>query len=398
MFNRSTSFSFGQNASTTAQAPTAPQTNTMAGSLFGAQPQQQQQPASTFSFGASQPQQQPATTSLFGQPAQQQQQQQQPQKQGLFGASLGGGLFGSSTNTAQQQQQQPAQSTFSFGQPQQQQQQQQPQLQWQQQSQQQQQPQQQQAGASPFSQYPFHQRERFNDLPDAPKKLLEELDEFIQSQHRIRAEVRTKDYGTEQIKKSSSLVTDIRHELNALNTLILPSDLSQARELASTLDADHRDLKHMCDIVSLIHHASNPQQQAAQAQQAQSQTGSGGPGAGGRLIGPKEIAELGLGGFGAKYFANVANSFKERIERYRATMESIERFLNSMDGSNSQNPEAIANALKAQHAEFMSLASQVTALHAEIELLRTDFTRWYQRTNNCIRDPFAGIVASAGGM
>ncbi|KAE8215335.1 hypothetical protein CF327_g1355, partial [Tilletia walkeri] len=341
MFNRSTSFSFGQNASTTAQAPTAPQTNTMAGSLFGTQPQQQQQPASTFSFGASQPQQQPATTSLFGQPAQQQ--QQQPQKQGLFGASTGGGLFGSSTNTAQQQQQQPAQSTFSFGQPQQQQQQQQQQpqqqqLQWQQQSQQQQ-PQQQQAGASPFSQYPFHQRERFNDLPDAPKKLLEELDEFIQSQHRIRAEVRTKDYGTEQIKKSSTLVTEIRHELNALNTLILPSDLSQARELASTLDADHKDLKHMCDIVSLIHHASNPQQQAAQAQQAQSQTGSGGPGAGGRLIGPKEIAELGLGGFGAKYFANVANSFKERIERYRATMESIERFLNSMDGSNSQNPE-----------------------------------------------------------
>ncbi|EPQ30733.1 uncharacterized protein PFL1_01634 [Pseudozyma flocculosa PF-1] len=114
-------FSFGQPAASQPQATGSTAAPAATGGLFGAstsQPQQQQQGAagpsntgSTFSFGA-QPQQQ-----------QQQQPQQQPASTGF-----GGGLFGSSTNTAggtgggfsfgkppqttQQQQQQPSTSLF----------------------------------------------------------------------------------------------------------------------------------------------------------------------------------------------------------------------------------------------------------------------------------------------
>jgi hypothetical protein len=70
--------------------------------------------------------------------------------------------------------------------------------------------------------------------------------------------------------------------------------------------------------------------------------------------------------------------FRERITRYRSTMEEISKQLSTIDNRNDHSPELISNVILNQHSTFMSLASNVANLHSELDQLKKDYTQWYQ--------------------
>jgi len=61
-------------------------------------------------------------------------------------------------------------------------------------------------------------------------------------------------------------------------------------------------------------------------------------------------------------------------------------------------PQAISDAIHAQHESFMTLAGQVAALHAEVEALKKDYAKWYKAVNKSVRDPFASMSGLAGSV
>ncbi|PWZ03425.1 hypothetical protein BCV70DRAFT_154914 [Testicularia cyperi] len=381
-------FSFGNTANTATTSQPGASTSTAAPATGGG-----------FSFGAK-----PAGTTtggggLFGStPATQPQQQQQQQPGlggGLFGASHNtagtstggfgggfgaakpaGGLFGAPASTStgglfgqpqqqsqqqqqQQQQQQPQQSSFGgFGSFQQQPQQQQHQQQQQQQHQQQQQFQ------SPFFRFGYYQKERFNDLPEDAKKLLEELDRHVSAQIQVRDELRTKDFGGE-IRKCAAEWQELDSALKSLSAT-LESDLNQARDVVERLEKDR------ADNVTLWSIGTNAKE--------------------GRSDGSAFVDWL------QKYFVNLADEYRDRIARYRNTIETIERHLQSLESRETYTPQAISDVIHAQHASFMALAAQVAALHSDIDGLKKDYAAWYKQTHKSVRDPFGSMNLLASSV
>lgn len=70
-------------------------------------------------------------------------------------------------------------------------------------------------------------------------------------------------------------------------------------------------------------------------------------------------------------------------------MEEIQRQLISIDHRDTYTPDAIQNAIHAQNMSFMALATKVATVHAEIQTLKADYTRWYQAEHHSVRDPFS---------
>lgn len=76
--------------------------------------------------------------------------------------------------------------------------------------------------ASPLQQHPFYQRERYNDLPEAQRSLLDTMEKFINSQTQMKHELRSRS-STDEMRQ---LMADV-HELTSVQ-----------QALASTLEAD----------------------------------------------------------------------------------------------------------------------------------------------------------------
>ncbi|SJX61500.1 related to NUP49-nuclear pore protein [Sporisorium reilianum f. sp. reilianum] len=369
-------FSFGAKPATTTAAPAA------GGGLFGSstttQPQQQQQqPQSGFGgglFGASNNTAASTSTGggLFGKPA------AAPAAGGFsFGSSSNnaasssaGGLFGSSTQPAQQQQQQqPSTSLFSFGssQPQQQQQQQQNNTFQPFQSQ----PQFNQAGtaaASPFARHGYFQKERFNELPDDARKLVEELETHISAQTQLRDELKTKNFGDE-IRKCAAEWHELDAALKSLSAT-LDTDENQTRDVGRLLE---RDRTTTSTLYAIVVNAKEPR-------------------APGASDGTSFVEWL------ERFFGQLAVEHRDRIARYAATVETIQHHLASLSSRDTYTPHAISDAIHAQHESFMTLAAQVAALHAEVEALKKDYARWYKQVHKSVRDPFGSMNALAGSV
>ncbi|CBQ70824.1 related to NUP49-nuclear pore protein [Sporisorium reilianum SRZ2] len=373
-------FSFGAKPATTTAAPAA------GGGLFGSstttQPQQQQQPPqSGFGgglFGASNNTAASTSTGggLFGKPA------AAPAAGGFsFGSSSNnaasssaGGLFGSSTQPAQQQQQQqqPSTSLFSFGSSQ-------PQQQQQQQQQQQNntfqpfqlQPQFNQAAAaaaSPFARHGYFQKERFNELPDDARKLVEELETHISAQTQLRDELKTKNFGDE-IRKCAAEWHELDAALKSLSAT-LDTDENQTLDVGRLLE---RDRTTTSTLYSIVVNAKEPR-------------------APGASDGTSFVEWL------ERFFGQLAVEHRDRIARYAATVETIQHHLASLSSRDTYTPQAISDAIHAQHESFMTLAAQVAALHAEVEALKKDYARWYKQVHKSVRDPFGSMNALAGSV
>lgn len=382
-------FSFGGNSSNSTTSATTNTTAVAAPSSTGAT-------AGTtggLSFGAPKPAAAPAASGgLFGSSTTQSQPQTQ-QSGGLFGSSTsttgtgglfgakpnnpapasggfsfgssntastsntGGGLFGSSTQPAQQQQQ-PSSSLFSFNssQPQQQQQQgntfqnfsSQPQ-------------------PSPFSQHPYFQKERFNDLPPEAAKLIEQLDSHISSQLQLRDELKTRSFG-EEIQKCAAEWHDLSSALTSLSAT-LDADASQSTDVSTLLETDRKTTSQLYSII--LNARNNP---------------SSSDGAG------VSFAE-----WLTHFFSDLAIEYRERISRYSSTVETIQHHLASLSSRETYTPQAVSDAIHAQHESFMTLAGQVAGLHAEVEALKKDYARWYKTVNKSVRDPFASMANGLAG-
>lgn len=284
-----------------------------------------------------------------------------------------GGLFGSSTQPAQQQQQQqPSSSLFSFGSSQ-------PQQQQQQQQQQQNsafqpfqsQPQfNQAAAASLFARFGYFQKERFNDLPDEARKLIEELDAHISTQTQLRDELKTKNFGSE-IRKCAAEWHELDSALKSLSAT-LDTDENQSIDVGRLLE---RDRTTTSTLYSIIVNAKEPR---------------GAAGAGGDGASFVEWLE--------RFFGELAVEYRDRIARYSSTVETIQHHLVSLNSRETYTPQAISDAIHTQHESFMTLAAQVAALHGEVDALKKDYARWYKQVNKSVRDPFGSMEALAGSV
>lgn len=313
---------FGQSQTNTTQpsgglfGQSQPNPTQSSGGLFGQSQTNQTQPSGGL-FGQSQPSQTQPSGGLFGaKPA-----------GGLFGASApaagtSGGLFGASSTAPG-----PAQP------------------------------------ASALLQYPYYQRERFNELPDAQRTLLEEMDKYIQSQVQIKNELRARDQASEPRHLPSEI-----HELMALQeslTASLEADVLRLQTINARVERDRVDQLQLHNI----------------AQHAKDKLSDG----------SSFVDWL------RNFYQRATEDDLARIHRYRVTMEQIERHLLSLDQREQFAPQVIAEIIYDQNASFMGLAEQIATLHAEIDTLKKDYVKWYQARYQSVRDPFAPGVSVAEG-
>ncbi|QRV74943.1 nucleoporin FG repeat region [Ceratobasidium sp. AG-Ba] len=356
---------FGQSNTTQAQTPAA------TGGLFGAQNTQTTNPPATGGLFGAQPATNAANTTasggLFGQPASTTTgtagatgttgglfgTQPAPGATatgtttgGLFGAqpatqpsttATTGGLFGQTQTQPQQ-----AQPSFSFGGA--------------------------TTTAAPAQQPaqpagPFTRTTKFNDLPDSQKKIFEELESFIQGRVQISVELKTQKLG-EEIAKENVVLDELTKSLAAASSALTGDRLAADDQRNKT----EQNLQDALSATRIIDGFSRPQQMGSYL--------------------------TSYANFPLEFFTRQTEEIKERVQRYKSTMEQIERKLNAALESHTPqpaqpSPQAIANALKAQHQSFMALAARTAEIDSAVQRLKTAYTaRWRAQTGSA-RDPFA---------
>ncbi|WFD17824.1 glutathionyl-hydroquinone reductase [Malassezia caprae] len=214
---------------------------------------------------------------------------------------------------------------------------------------------------SPIMQHPYYQRERYNELPDAQRTLLDTMDKFISSQTQIKYELRARDASEEMHR----LMADV-HAL-----------MSAQQSLSATLEADTMRLQSVTAKVEKDRHDNAMLHQVATHAKEKLSDGS------------SFLDWL------RRFYENISEEDITRIQRYRLTMEQLERHLISIDQREQFAPQVISDVIRNQNASFMAMAEQVATLHAEIETLKKDYIKWYQTRFQSVRDPFAPVAAAA---
>ncbi|WFD22053.1 glutathionyl-hydroquinone reductase [Malassezia equina] len=210
-------------------------------------------------------------------------------------------------------------------------------------------------------QHPYYQRERYNELPDAQRNLLDTMDKFISSQTQIKYELRARD-ASEEMRR---LMADV-HSL-----------ISTQQSLSATLEADTMRLQSVTAKVEKDRHDNAMLHQVATHAKEKMSDGS------------SFLDWL------RRFYENISEEDITRIQRYRLTMEQLERHLISIDQREQFAPQLISDIIRNQNASFMAMAERVATLHAEIETLKKDYLKWYQTRFQSVRDPFAPVAAAA---
>ncbi|GAA5909896.1 hypothetical protein JCM8208_000983 [Rhodotorula glutinis] len=329
------------------------------GGLFGTSAAAPAASRPAFSFGAPAPAASapPATGGLFGSTAtsQPQQQQQQQQGGGLFGQApqqtggFGNGLFGQQSQAQGQGQAQSAGGLFGSQQP----------------------------SAAPqglgtstgaSAAGAISKTTKFNDLPDAARNVVEEIDKFIRQQCTLADELKAKDLG------SDIASTQRMYEQYSAEAATVSSLLQTDSRLLSALRAElEQSLTDLTKTALLIEGFKAPQ--SPKAQEA------------------KQVAT-----FPYEFFRRKTDEMKDRVGRYKATMDQISALLSSP--SHALSPSSIIPTLKAQHASLVSLASAVSALDLDLKQLKDQYRNIYRDKTGRLADPFRvnGSGAGLGGV
>jgi nucleoporin p58/p45 len=93
--------------------------------------------------------------------------------------------------------------------------------------------------ASPFARQAYYQKERFNELPEESRKLLEDLDSHIASQLRLKDELASKDFGGE-VQKRRTEWNDLHNPLSN-SILILQQDSELIKGIMDRVERDRAD-------------------------------------------------------------------------------------------------------------------------------------------------------------
>ncbi|BGP53628.1 Nucleoporin nup49/NSP49 (Nuclear pore protein nup49/NSP49) [Rhodotorula sphaerocarpa] len=198
---------------------------------------------------------------------------------------------------------------------------------------------------------------KFNDLPDAARNAVEEIDKFIRGQCQLGDQLKAKDLGGEIVQ------TQRLYEQYSAEASTVTSALQADARLLATLRAElEQSLADLTKTTLLIEgYQAGPGSQKAQEARVVSQ-------------------------FPYEYFRRKADEMKDRVRRYRATMDQIASLLSSP--SHALSPTALVPTLKAQHASLVSLASSVSALDLELKQLKDRYREiWREKTGRVV-DPF----------
>lgn len=322
--------------------------NTTGTPLFGGAQQQQSQGTSL--FGTTQQQPQPTTgTSLFGTTTQSGAPPQQTA--GQFGgqqpAQQGTGLFGS---TLQPQPTLPAfgAGSTTMG----------PSLFGVQQSMS-------ISPVQPTGQVLFSRSTKFNDLPEDIKKKFEALDTYIHGRIQISNELKQRKLGQEPTK-GQELIREVHKELLSVTSMI-QADAQFVRDLKAKTEQAVQDTIAATRIVDGFR---NPQQHGVYL---------------------KNYASFPL-----EFFTRVSKEMQERLQWCKNTIEQIERKLSSTVAQQQNTPHAIASALQAQHAVFVSLAAKTATADAELQKLKVLYTQLWRAKTGSVRDPFNDLDRGNG--
>lgn len=274
--------------------------------------------------------------------------------------------------------------------------------------QQQMQQQQQQQPSSALLSHPYYQKERFNDLTDDSRKLLEELQKHITSQTNLRDEMSAKLIPSASSASNlsvlgqqiSSLYSDLRYASISLSTMSssLESELANVKRLAEAVETDRQDFANLWEIGNAFRekHTANPSAQGNHPGQPQNPSGPSHADASASSSAAASLSASTSGGGGLEarrdfltnYLSKQISDFQSKILRYRSTISQIERHLSSLSDRDSHSPQAISDIIHFQHSTFMSLAGQVSSLHSEVEVLKRDYRMWYAKSVRSARDPF----------
>lgn len=214
---------------------------------------------------------------------------------------------------------------------------------------------------SPLMQYPYYQRERYNELPEPQRTLLDSMDKYISSQTQIKHELRARN-ANESMRQLMTYVHELMSEQQAL-TAALQADSLKLQSVVAKVEQDRHD-NVMVHQVAL--HAKD------------------------KLSDGNSFVD-----WLRRFYERIAEDYMGRIQRYRSTMEQLERYLLSIDQREQFAPQVISDIIHEQNTLFMSMAEQVATLHAEIDMLKKDYVKWYQARFHSVRDPFAPVAAAA---
>ncbi|EUC64916.1 nucleoporin FG repeat region protein, partial [Rhizoctonia solani AG-3 Rhs1AP] len=193
---------------------------------------------------------------------------------------------------------------------------------------------------------PLTRTTKFNDLPDAQKRVFEEIESFIQGRVQISVELKAQKLG-EEIQKEQAALDELNKTTNGLKrTKIFQDALIATR---------------------IIDGFTKPQQMGSYL--------------------------TSYANFPLEYFTRQVEEMKDRVQRYKSTIEQIERklaqALESHSAQPAPSPQAIANALRAQHASLTALAARTAEIDAAVQKHKAVYTtRWRAQTGSA-RDPFA---------
>ncbi|GAA6001841.1 nucleoporin FG repeat-containing protein [Rhodotorula paludigena] len=219
---------------------------------------------------------------------------------------------------------------------------------------------------------------KYNDLPDAARNVIDEMDKFIRSQCQLADELKAKELGTDIIQ------TQRLFEQYSSDASSVASLLQTDSRLLSTLRADlEQSLSDLTKATTLIEGFKAPQS-------------------------PKAAEAKALATFPFEFFRRKTDEMKDRAGRYKATMDQIASLLSSP--SSTLSPSSLVPTLKAQHASLVSLASAVSALDLELKQLKDEYRAIYREKTGRTSDPFrvngsgaavgagSGLEKSVGGL
>ncbi|CUA75981.1 hypothetical protein RSOLAG22IIIB_01985 [Rhizoctonia solani] len=209
---------------------------------------------------------------------------------------------------------------------------------------------------------PFTRTTKFNDLPDAQKKVFEEIESFIQGRVQISVELKTQKLG-EEIQKEQAALDELNKCISTAASTLSSDRLAVDDQRTKT----DQNLQDALIATRIIDGFTKPQQMGSYL--------------------------TSYVNFPLEYFTRQVEEMKDRVQRYKYTIEQIERklaqALESYSAQAGPSPQAISNTLRAQHMTLTALAARTAEIDAAVQKHKAAYTtRWRAQTGSA-RDPFA---------
>lgn len=217
----------------------------------------------------------------------------------------------------------------------------------------------------PTGQVLFLKSTKFNDLPEDIRKKFEALDSYIHGRIQISNDLKQRKLGQEPTK-GQELIRQVHKELLSVTSMI-QADAQYVRDLKAKTEQAVQDTIAATRIVDGF---KNPQQHAVYL---------------------KNYASFPL-----EFFTRMSREMQERLQWCKNTIEQIERKLSSTVTQQQNTPQAIATALQAQHAVFVSLAAKTATVDAELQKLKALYTQLWRAKTGSVRDPFNDLDRGNG--